>query len=224
MGLEALPQWAKSAILLMSIAIFILGWFLSRRAYYEKLCRNKILCHFIRPADDITVLLPVETVIEGVGVIKTSTDNTKDKKDKDGNPIYYAIPEAMRQSTYPQSGFMSRFGVRVPKITFLQGSSLPLIAMAGELALPEEFSASMVGKLRDESWTEMTVAQSKEEAKLTERLKQIVNPTIVYCLLIGCVIAVGVVGYLVWNSQELNIKTLESMQETLNILRAAQGV
>lgn len=224
LGLAELPRWVSPTITLMICMVVVLVWLVSRRAHYEKLCRNKILCHFIRPADDITALYPIDEVIEGIGIIETFTEDKRDKQVKDGKPVYYIVPEATRPSTYPQSGFMARFGVKVQKITFVEGNPFPLLALAGELSVPEEFSSQMVGKLRDEKWTEQTVAQSQEETRLSEKLKQAINPNLVYGLLMGCVVAVCIVGYLVYTSQTLNVKTLESIQETLSILRAAQGV
>jgi len=199
---------AIQAITALSCLVFILFWLMWLKRSFQRRVIGQLLCEFItKEGNGYEVLYPVEH-----GTVEIPLKEVKKGRQK--GKCFLVDRLATFIVDYPANwpGFLQ---AKAKKAVFFEGSLIPLSIPAGQAK--NILSPEFLYNLKNEMFTEIAVATSRDLKTLQDQLEKQPKPSTLYIWLGVIILAIVGLGFYMYSN-------IGEIQEGIEVLRAAAGV
>lgn len=168
------------ALMIMIAALGIFGMIFNLRRKYVKMAEKYILCDFRTATGQ-----RYEKFFQYNGQTISVKHNGKEPT------TYFAREDAIYDIQYPREGMLaSLVATKMPSISFNEGNSEPIVKRR---ETDNVTNPKLIRALQDEKFMDLSLKASREISELQDKLDRVLNPMIVYLLLVAAA-ACGAVG------------------------------
>ena len=199
---------AIQVITALSCAILIIGFLMYLKRNFQKKVIGALLCEFITPeGNGYERLYPVEH-----GVVELPLKEVQKGKKK--GKTFLVDKLATFIVDYPEN-FPAFLQAKAKKAVFFEGSFIPVSIPKGKVS--NMYSPEFLYNLKNEMFSELAVAYSRDEKSLLEKLEKQPKPSTLYLWMAIITLAVLGLGFYLYMN-------LPEMLEILKALGAGAGV
>ncbi len=192
-------QWLAVGLLCTGAVVGFFIWMEMKRREFRKAVKGKILVELLRVNNYVD---------EGLYNYKGKTVDIKDTEGS-SSTVYFLRRDAGWNAWWPTSGLLRALGTQVRKFHFIEGDPEPQTKRLKEPVVTGKVIRNMI----EEKFTELAVLVSARMEQMQRAMSKVLNPTLIYILLVVAIVASATSAYMAWQVQA----SLDAIKQALGI-------